>query len=76
MTAYELYFRDDSGDPHLFGLLPERRTNPERITSESVINWARNLLGEETGVNEIYYATIKLKEDIDEVIHLIPISQS
>ncbi len=64
MIAYEFYSRDDSGELHLMGLLPERRINPERITSESIMNWARNLFGEETGVNDIYYTTIKLKKNM------------
>jgi hypothetical protein len=65
MIAYEFYSRDESGELHLMGVLPERRINPERITSESIMNWARNLLGEEAGVNDIYYTTIKLKKNMN-----------
>ncbi len=49
MTAYEFYSRDESGEVHLIGVLPERRRDQERITDESIINWARSLLGEESG---------------------------
>ena len=62
MTAYEFYSRDESGEVHLMGVLPERRRDQERITDESIINWARSLLGEESGVNRIAYATIKLEK--------------
>jgi hypothetical protein len=75
MTAYEFYSRDDSGGLHLVGVLPERRVDPDRITHDSIINWARNLLGEESGVNDIYYSPIKLKESEDGVFYPTPISQ-
>ena len=75
MTTYEFYFRDDSGEFHLLGVLPERRSNPERITDESIINWARNTLGEESGFNNIYYNTIKLAKDENKVFYTTPLSQ-
>lgn len=67
MTAYELDSRDDSGELHLVGVLPERRFNPERISDESIINWARHILGEGAGVNDIHYSPIKLNEIEDGV---------
>jgi len=38
MTIYELYAVDDMGGDELIGILPERRKNLQRITSESIIN--------------------------------------
>ncbi len=75
MTAYEFYSRDDSGELHLMGVLPERRINPERVTDQSIINWARNVLGEESGVNNIYYSTIKLIKTENGVFYPTSLSQ-
>jgi hypothetical protein len=62
MTAYEFYSLDESGVLYLIGVLPERRRDQERITHESAINWARSLLGDGAGVNNISYSTIRLEE--------------
>jgi len=75
MTAYEFYSRDESGELHLIGVLPERRSDQERITDESIINWARSLLGDESRANNISYNTIKLEKSEDENFYPIPISQ-
>ena len=64
MTAYEFYSRDELGELYLIGVLPERRSDQERITDESIINWARSLLGDESGVNNISYSTIRLEKRI------------
>ncbi len=45
MTAYEFYSRDGLGERYLIGVLPERRIAQERITNESIINWAKEPLG-------------------------------
>ena len=75
MTAYEFYSCDESGELHLIGVLPERRRDQERITDESVINWARSLLGDESGVNNVSYSTISLEKRNDGIFYAIPISQ-
>ena len=75
MTAYEFYSRDESGEVHLMGVLPERRRDQERITYESIIKWARSLLGDESGVNNISYSTIKLEKSNNGNFYPIPISQ-
>ena len=75
MTAYEFYSRDESGELHLIGVLPERRSDQERITDESIINWARGLLGDESGVNNISCRTIRLEKSEDGNFYPIPISQ-
>ena len=72
MTAYEF---DGSGELYLIGVLPERRSDQERITDESIINWARSLLGDESGVNNISYSTIRLEKSENENFYPIPISQ-
>lgn len=75
MTAYEFYSRDESGELHLMGVLPERRRDQERITDESIINWARSLLGDASGANNISYSTIKLEKSENGNFYPIRISQ-
>ena len=75
MTAYEFYSRDELGELHLMGVLPERRRDRKRITRESVINWAESLLGDESGVNNISYSTIRLEKSENENFYPIPVSQ-
>ncbi len=63
MTAYKFYSRNESGEFHLIGVLPERRGDQQRITDQSILNWARSLLGDESGVNKIVYTTIKIEKN-------------
>ncbi len=75
MTAYEFCSRDEWGELHLMGVLRERRRNQERITDESIVNWAKSLLGDESRVNNISYSTIRLEKRNDGIFYAIPISQ-
>ncbi len=75
MRAYEFYSSHNSGELHLLGILPERRTDPARITNESIINWARSLLGEESGINKIYYSPIEVKPNENGMFYPTPLSQ-
>ena len=58
MVAYEFYWRDEIEQTHFIGILPERRKSPERITEESVLNWGRKVIGDNSGVNDIYFVQV------------------
>ena len=60
MVAYEFYSRDEVDGDHLIGILPERRKSPERITSESIMNWITKLLGDHANVHNIFFVKIIL----------------
>ena len=62
MIVYEFYFWDEMEDVHFIGVLPERREEPLRITKESIINWGRIFLGDNSGVdfNKIYFNQIEV----------------
>jgi hypothetical protein len=60
MLAYEFYFREETGEEHLIGILPERRKNPERITKESILNWAWLVVGDNSGLNNLYIAQVEI----------------
>ncbi len=60
MIAYEFYWRDEIGDVHLVGILPERRKNPDRITKESILKWVNTVTGH--AVNDIFFTIVKLDD--------------
>lgn len=59
MIAYEFYWDDETGKEHFIGILPERRNKPERITKESVLNWGRKIIGDNSEVNDIYFVQVE-----------------
>jgi len=60
MVAYEFYCRDEAGKEHLIGMLPERRTSPERITKNSVLNWGWRVIGDNSDLNNLYFAQVEM----------------
>ena len=61
MITYEFYCRDEAGEEHFIGILPERRANPERMTNHSVLNWGWNVIGNDSGVNNIYFVKVEME---------------
>jgi hypothetical protein len=61
MTAYEFYWRDLKGKEHFFGILPERRKRPERITDESVLNWGKLVISSIADPNRMFYVQVNIK---------------
>ncbi len=59
MIAYEFYLRQDEED-HLIGILPERRKIKERITQESIINWAKIIIGNwpDVDLSRVYFIQV------------------
>jgi hypothetical protein len=43
----------------LIGILPERRTDPERMTKNSVLNWGWRVIGNNSGVDNIYFVKVE-----------------
>ena len=65
MVAYKFYWHDDGEGPQLFGVLPERRTNPKRITTESVMNWVKSAIGEGLKADKVFFTPVEIrKEDL------------
>jgi hypothetical protein len=60
MVAYEFYWWDMSGNDHLLGILPERRKKQERITEESIINWGRRIVIDNSSVQDIFFTQIQI----------------
>jgi hypothetical protein len=62
MIVYALYWIDETDKAHFIGLLPERRKNPERITQESIINWGRKVIVDDTEAKGIFFAQVEIDE--------------
>jgi hypothetical protein len=68
MIAYAFYWLEEIDKVHFIGLLPERRKNPERITQESISNFARTILGNEVDVDDLFFIEIKLDESAGQIL--------
>ena len=62
MVAYEFYWRDETGDTHLLGILPERRKNSNRITNKSIMNWVKMVIGNTIKDDDIFFSKVKINE--------------
>ena len=62
MVAYELYLYDEIKGYELIGILPERRKDPKRITKESVLNWGRMILGDNTDGKKIFFKCVAIDD--------------
>jgi hypothetical protein len=60
MIAYKFYYPDGEGKFHLIGILPERRLSPRRITQESIMNWGKMLIGDNSEVNGLYFIQVEM----------------
>jgi c-di-GMP-binding flagellar brake protein YcgR len=73
MDAYEFYWRDQIKGYQLIGGLPERRKNPVRITQESVMNLAKELIGDHVDVNDIFFIKITKDENTGKILQPDPV---
>ena len=60
--TYQFYMWDATKGFELVGGLPERRRNQERITDESIINWARVKYSGIVKAEEIFLVKVDLEE--------------
>jgi hypothetical protein len=70
MVAYEFYWWDPIEGYQHIGTLPERRVNPARITDESVMNWARDLLGDSVDFDDLFFIPITIDKDSGQIVRL------
>jgi hypothetical protein len=60
MVAYEFFCLDEIGQVHFIGKLPERRKNPEREMEDSILNWAWEVIGDNSDINNIYFVQVEM----------------
>jgi acyl-CoA synthetase (AMP-forming)/AMP-acid ligase II len=75
MVAYEFYWRDETGKKHFIWILPERRKNSERVTRESIINWGRKVIVDDTEAKNIFFTQVEIDEAQIESQGRIPLSE-
>jgi hypothetical protein len=68
MVAYEFYWRDPIKGYRPIGVQPERRKNTTRITHDSIINLARELLGDNVDINDIFFIEITKDENTGAIL--------
>jgi hypothetical protein len=51
----------------LIGILAERRRNPERVSRESVMNWVKKVLGDEVGINNVFFVQVTIDQKTGEI---------
>jgi hypothetical protein len=61
MLVYELYIFNLNKGYELIGVLPERRKNPMRITTESIVRWGRMLLDDDLDSTDILFRPIAIE---------------
>ncbi len=64
MVTYEFYLNDDIKEFHLLGILYERRTDPVRISYQSIVNWGKLIVGNYVDINNIYFFEIEVQEGL------------
>jgi len=62
MVAYEFYSGNHKEGYDLVGILPERRSNSERINNESIMNWAKGLIGNHFDGRELFFIQVPIDE--------------
>jgi hypothetical protein len=56
MVVYKVFLCDDKmSKSELIRVLPERRTDPNRIDMESVVKWSEVVFGENIDVNGFFF---------------------
>jgi hypothetical protein len=62
MVAYELFSFDEKNGYEFIGILPERRKDPKRITNESVVNWGKMVLGNDSYGKKIFFNRVAMED--------------
>ena len=61
MVVYEFYRRVPGREDRLIGVLPERRKDNERITHQTIMNWAKLLVPEQIFGDKVYFVRVEDK---------------
>ena len=61
MCAYEFYRFDNTEKAHFIAILQEKRENLLRITKESVLNLARQVVGDNADLTKIYFIQVEVE---------------
>ena len=76
MVAYEFYSHDPADGDQVIGVLPERRTNPERITQECILKWGRDIFSNSSDNADVFFIQVAIDDKSLRVLRPIPFSIS
>lgn len=76
MVAYEFYWYDPAKGYELLGILPERRSDPERITKKSIMDWAEKVFGTNLSPKDMYFIQVKINSYTEQISRPMPFSLS
>jgi hypothetical protein len=62
MVAWEFYWSDEKGKKDFVWMLPEKRKNSERVTRESILNWGRKVIVDDTEAQNISFIRVEIDE--------------
>jgi hypothetical protein len=60
MMGYELYRWRDAKGYELIGVLPERRSDPQRITRKSVLKWGQKYFDVQLDLHDMYFIEVEI----------------
>lgn len=72
MLAYEFYYQNQNDQQRLIGILPERRKDHQRITPDSILNWAKVVLGEGWDMERVSFIRVIVKKRTGEMVEFKP----
>jgi hypothetical protein len=61
MIAYEFYWYNPEKGYELLGILPERRSDPNRISKKSIMNWSEKVFSGAVSPNDITFIQVKME---------------
>jgi hypothetical protein len=60
MIAYEFYWHGEAEGSHQVGVLPQRRTDPQRITKELIMNWGKSVVGDDLEAEKLSFTQVEI----------------
>jgi len=54
LVIYEIYMRNEKGEPELIGIFPERRIDKDRVSPNSLDEWLKMVLGDTFDKTKIF----------------------
>jgi hypothetical protein len=72
MRAYEFYVIAGNKRHELLGVFPERRTNPMRVTRQSIMDWAEGMVDCESA-ESIYFIPVTIDERSGKIYRPTPV---
>ncbi len=64
-VCYEFYLHSETEGDKLIGILPERRSQPERTGLDAVVGWFKSAFGDALDLENVYFVVTAYGESED-----------